>query len=36
MPMGGEMTDIVLRSSGTDTYDLWHVLNEPVETDSVK
>lgn len=36
MPMDGEMTDVVLRSSDTDSYDLWHVLNEPVNVDSVK
>lgn len=36
MPMDGEMAEVVLRSSDTDSYDLWHVLNEPVEVDSVK
>lgn len=27
---------VLLRSSDSDSYDLWHVLNEPVEVDSVK
>ena len=36
MPMSGELSDVVLRSSDTDVYDLWHVLNEPVKVDSVK
>lgn len=36
MPVDGDLTDVVLRSSSADEYDLWHVLNEPVETDSVK
>ncbi len=36
MRVNGDMTEVVLRSSATDSYDLWHVLNEPVEVDSVK
>lgn len=32
----GALTEIVQRSSSADTYDLWHVLNEPVSADSVK
>ena len=27
----GELTDVVLRSSDLDAYDLWHVVNSPVE-----
>ncbi len=33
---GGEVTEVVLRSSETDSYDLWHVLNSPMEVDSLK
>lgn len=32
----GELAEVVLRSSAADSYDLWHVLNEPVSADSVK
>ena len=28
---GGEMSDVVLRSSDLDSYDLWHVVNSPLE-----
>lgn len=31
----GEMTDVVLRSSELEEYDLWHVLNAPVKVDSL-
>lgn len=34
--MGEEPVDVVLRSSDTDVYDIWHLLNEPVQVDSVK
>lgn len=33
---GGEMAEVVLRSSDADSFDLWHVLNVPVGADSVK
>ena len=32
----GILTDVVLRSSEADSYDLWHVLNAPVDVDSLK
>lgn len=32
----GYMTDVKLRSSDSGRYDLWHVLNSPVEVDSLK
>ena len=32
----GEPTEIELRSSDIDTYDLWHVLHAPVQVDSQK
>lgn len=32
----GERTPVVLRSSASDTYDLWHVANVPVAADSVQ
>lgn len=32
----GERTDVVLRSSDSGTYDLWHVLHAPVSVDSLK
>lgn len=32
----GEVTEVVLRSSDADRYDLWHVLNAPVPVDSLK
>ncbi len=32
----GELAEVVLRSSAADSYDLWHVLDEPVSADSVK
>ena len=31
----GEMTEVLLRSSELERYDLWHVLNAPVMADSV-
>lgn len=31
---GGELTDIVLRSSDLDKYDLWHVVNSPVTSEA--
>ena len=36
MQTDGELADVELRSSATDTYDLWHIMNEPVLLDSVK
>lgn len=32
----GESTEVVLRSSDAESYDLWHVLNSPVQVDSLK
>ena len=32
----GEPTEVVLRSSDAESYDLWHVLNSPVQVDSLK
>lgn len=32
----GELVNVRLKSSDTDKYDLWHVLNEPVRVDSLK
>ena len=32
----GELSDVVLRSSDLDAYDLWHVVNSPVETGESK
>ncbi len=32
----GISSEVVLRSSSSETYDLWHILNEPVTADSVK
>lgn len=34
--LGGEMEQVVLRSSDTEKYDLWHVLNAPIAVDSLK
>ena len=34
--LGGEMEQVVLRSSDTGKYDLWHVLNAPIAVDSLK
>ncbi len=33
---GEDPVEVVLRSSDTDVYDIWHMLNEPVQIDSVK
>ena len=32
----GKLSDVVLRSSDLDTYDLWHVVNSPVEIEESK
>lgn len=32
----GDVTEVVLRSSDTDCYDLWHILNAPIPVDSLK
>lgn len=32
----GEVSEVVLRSSDIDSYDLWHVLNVPIPVDSIK
>lgn len=32
----GEVTEVVLRSSDADSFDLWHVLNAPIPVDSLK
>lgn len=32
----GEAVEVVLRSSDTDSYDLWHVLHSPIAVDSLK
>ena len=32
----GDVTEVVLRSSETDSYDLWHILNAPIPVDSLK
>ncbi len=34
--LDGEVTEVVLRSSEADNYDLWHVLNAPIPVDSLK
>jgi multidrug efflux pump subunit AcrB len=31
----GYATDVILRSSESDTYDLWHILHAPMQVDSV-
>lgn len=36
MSKDGEVTEVVLRSSDADSYDLWHVLNAPIQVDSLK
>lgn len=32
----GDVTEVVFRSSETDSYDLWHILNAPIPVDSLK
>ena len=32
----GDVSEVVLKSSDTDSYDLWHVLNAPIPVDSLK
>ena len=34
--LGGEMEQVVLRSSDAEKYDLWHVMNAPIAVDSLK
>lgn len=29
-PLSGDLSDVVLKSSGVDTYDLWHIVNTPL------
>ena len=36
VPSAGGPVEVVLRSSDSESYDLWHVLNAPVSVDSLK